>query len=151
MKGTNLFFSPKMKKFCTSKVVTSAVITPWPICKHRRDKLIDLCHPSSKNGIELNKMGNHQPLKLSFFDANLKLSFVCYNKDCYFNDDVLRYECESQSFIIVNMQRQNWIDTRFTKIQASRIERIEYYIGNDIDVIKTGDKTDSTNCPTDTT
>jgi len=68
---------------------------------------------------------------------------VCYNKDCSFKDDVLRYERESQSFIIVN--RQNWINTRFNKIQASHIERIDYYIGNDIDVVEIGDKTDSTN------
>ena len=88
MKGTNLFFSPESKKFCTSKVVTPAVVTPWAICKPKRDKVIDLCYPSSNNGIELNKMVNPLPLKLSFFDANLKLVFVCYNKDCSFKDGV---------------------------------------------------------------
>ena len=30
------------------------------ICKRKRDTLIELYHPSYKNGIELNKMGNHQ-------------------------------------------------------------------------------------------
>ena len=77
MKGTNFFFSPKKKKFTTSKVATPAVITPCPSCKRKLDKLIDLCHSSSKNGKELNNMGNHQPIKLSFFGANLKFSFVC--------------------------------------------------------------------------
>ena len=142
MKGTNLFFSPESKKFFTSKVVTPAVVKQLAIWKPNRDNVVDLCDPSSNNGIELNKMVHPLPLKLSYFDANLKLSFVCYNKDCSFKDDVLRYDRESQSFIIVN--RQILINTRFKKIKASHIERIHYYIGNDIDVIEIGDKTDST-------
>ena len=88
-------------------------------------------------------MANHQPIKLSYFDANLKLSFVFYNNKCSIKNDMLRYERESQSFIIVN--KQNLTNDRFKKIQVSDLESIDYYIVSDIDVIEIGDKSDSTN------
>lgn len=57
---------------------------------------------------------------------------------------MLRYDCESLSFITLN--EQNQINKRSKKIHVSQIEDIEYYIDSDLDVIEIDGTSVSTNC-----
>ena len=76
-------------------------------------------------------------MKPSRFDANLKLSFVSYNDECFTYDDMLAYDHYIHSLMINN--RQTGMNNRFKNIRLAHIETVQYFIGNynnEIEIIK---------------